>query len=565
MGFAHGSRCGHQPRGNQASSAGTAWPAWEPTRREVLAAAVLAGAAASAGGARADAAVPAAVVRNRVYTVSRRNTVTSTTYPRAEFRGLWTASVANIDWPSRTGLSAAAQRAELRSILDLARSRQLNAVLLQVRPTADRMWRSTVGEPWSRYLTGTQGRDPGYDPLAYAVSEAHKRGLALHAWINPFRVAMDTNLNALVSSHPARKHPAWSFAYGGRRYYNPGLPAVRNFIRSVVVDLVRNYDVDGIHFDDYFYPYPVAGQAIPDAAAYAAHKGAFTSVAGWRRNNIDVFIRDTRAALKAAKPRVAFGISPFGIWRNSSSSSLGSATSGLESYSALYADSRKWVREGWVDYITPQLYWHQGYPVADYNVLVDWWARQVAGTAVKLYTGEAAYKAGDPSPAAWRDPHELRDHLTKARGVPAVRGHCFYNTTAFRANRLNAIGILAARHYARPALPVPFPRLNAGRPATPVIKSAVREGAGVRLTWTSGTAGEDPTLIAIWRWESTGSVVPHIQSTATHLRAVLRRTSGTQSWLDTGATPGRTCWYMIQSVSRTGIDSANATCIFIRA
>ncbi|GAA3672041.1 family 10 glycosylhydrolase [Arthrobacter ginkgonis] len=542
----------------------------ELSRREVLTAVLagsgLAGAGLAAGLAGpAAAAAPAAVVRNRVYTVAARNTATSTVYPKAEFRGLWAASVVNIDWPSRTGLSAAAQQAELRSILDLARKRNLNAVLLQVRPTADRMWKSTLAEPWSKYLTGTQGKDPGYDPLAYAIAEAHKRGLALHAWINPFRVAMDTSLNSLVASHPARTNPTWSFAYGGKRYYNPGIPAVRNFIRSVVVDLVRNYGVDGIHFDDYFYPYPMAGQAIPDAAAYAAHKGAFTSVASWRRNNIDVFIRDTKAAIKAVKPRVAFGISPFGIWRNSSSSSLGSATSGLESYSALYADSRKWVKEGWVDYITPQLYWYQGYPVANYNVLVDWWAKQVAGTAVKLYTGEAAYKVGDASPAAWLDPNELRDHLTKARGVPAVRGHCFYNTTAFRANKLNAIGILAARHYARPALPVPFPQLNAGRPATPVIKSAVREGTGVRLTWTSGTTGEDPTLIAIWRWESTGSVVPNIQSTATYLRAVPRRTAGTQSWLDTGAVPGRTYWYMIQSVSQTGMDSANATCIFIRA
>jgi len=542
----------------------------ELSRREVLAAVLagsgLAGAGLAAGVAGpAAAAAPAAVVRNRVYTVTARNTATSTVYPKAEFRGLWAASVVNIDWPSRAGLSASAQQAELRSLLDLARKRNLNAVLLQVRPTADRMWKSTLAEPWSKYLTGTQGKDPGYDPLAYAITEAHKRGLSLHAWINPFRVAMDTNLNSLVSSHPARTNSTWSFAYGGKRYYNPGIPAVRNFVRSVVVDLARNYGVDGIHFDDYFYPYPVAGQAIPDAAAYAAHKGTFTSVASWRRNNIDVFVRDTKAALKAVKPRIAFGISPFGIWRNSSSSSLGSATSGLESYSALYADSRKWVKEGWVDYITPQLYWPQGYAVANYNVLVDWWAKQVAGTSVKLYTGEAAYKVGDASPAGWLDPNELRDHLTKARGVAAVRGHCFYNTTAFRTNKLNAIGILAAKHYARPALPVPFPQLNAGRPATPVIKSAVREGTGVRLTWTSGTTGEDPTLIAIWRWESTGSVVPYIQSTATYLRAVPRRTAGTQSWLDTGAVLGRTYWYMIQSVSQTGMDSANATCIFIRA
>lgn len=542
----------------------------EPTRRSVLTAslATLAGLAVAAGpgsAAPAAAALPAAVVRNRVYTVSGRNTATSRTYPRSEFRGLWTASVVNVDWPSRTGLTAAAQQAELRSILNLAVARNLNAVLLQVRPAADRMWVSALGEPWSKYLTGVQGRNPGYDPLAFAVTEAHARGLALHAWVNPFRVSMQPGLDSVVVGHPARTHPTWSFAYGGRRYYNPGIPAVRTYIRGVVVDLVKRYDVDGVHFDDYFYPYPVAGAAIPDSAAYAAHKGSFTSVANWRRNNINVFIRDTRAAIRAAKPRVQFGISPFGIWRNRTSSSLGSATSGLESYSALYADSRRWVKEGWVDYIVPQLYWHQGFPAANYDVLVNWWAAQVAGTRVRFYTGEAAYRVGDPATAAWRDPAELRDHIAKCRSVPAVAGQAFYNTTAFRANKLNAVGILAVAHYARRALPVPMPNLRATRPFTPVIRGAVWDGTGVRLTWTSGGTGEPARLIAIWRWESTGSVVPHIQSTGTYLRAVVRRGSTTQSWLDKGVTRGHFYWFMIQAISQTGVDSGNATAIFVRA
>ncbi|WP_417217957.1 family 10 glycosylhydrolase [Arthrobacter sp.] len=534
-----------------------------PSRRTVLSAAAVAGAVMAAWSSTAPAA--AAVTRNKVYTVSGRNTGSSSVYPRSEFRGLWVASVVNIDWPSKAGLGVSAQQAELRSILDLAVSRNLNAVLLQVRPAADRMWRATLGEPWSRYLTGTQGKDPGYDPLAYAISEAHRRGLALHAWINPFRVAMDTSLSSLVADHPARKHPSWSFAYGGRRYYNPGIPAVRTYIRSVVVDLVKRYDVDGIHFDDYFYPYPVAGAGIPDGAAYAAYRGSWTTVARWRIDNINLFVRDTYNAIKAAKRRVVFGIGPFGIWRNRSSTPLGSATSGLESYTALYSDTRRWVRDGWVDYILPQLYWYQGYKPADYNVLVSWWAKQVSGTPVKLYTGEAAYKVGDATTAAWRDPNELRDHLAKGRSLAAVRGQAFYNTTAFRANKLNAIGILKARHYARPALPVPFTQLNATRPYTPVITKAVREGSGIRLTWLSSSNGEPIKHIAIWRWESTGPVVPYIQSTATNLRAVRRRTTAAQSWLDTGVVPGHTYWYMIQSISQTGTDSSRATAIFIRA
>lgn len=539
-----------------------------PSRRAVLSAAVatlVAGAGTGVVSVSRAGPAAAAVVRNRVYTISARNTGVSATFPRNEFRGLWTASVVNIDWPSRTGLTVAAQQTELRSILNLAVARNLTTVILQVRPAADRMWVSTLGEPWSKYLTGVQGRSPGYDPLAYAVAQAHARGLALHAWINPFRVSMEAPLSSVIPTHPARTNPTWSFAYGARRYYNPGIPAVRNYIRSVVVDLVRRYDVDGIHFDDYFYPYPIAGVTIPDSAAYAAHRGTFTSVANWRRNNINVFIRDTKAAIRAAKPRVAFGVSPFGIWRNRSSSTLGSATSGLESFSALYADTRRWVKEGWIDYVVPQLYWHQGFAVADYNVLVNWWAAQVAGTRVRLFTGEAAYRVGDPATPAWMDPNELRDHVTKGRAVAAVTGQAFYNTTAVRANKLNAIGILRSARYARPALPVPLTQLSVRRPYKPLIRSAVWDGTGIRLTWTASASGEPARLIAIWRWESTGSVLPNIQSTATYLRAVRAKTGGTQSWLDTGVTRGHFYWFVIQTISQTGTDSGNATAIFVRA
>lgn len=214
------------------------------SRRELLTFAALGGVALLPLLGPASPASAAATM-NRVYTVSNRNTVTNAKYPRSEFRGLWVASILNVDWPSKPGLSVSAQKSELRSLLDLALKRRLNTVLLQVRPCADRMWISTLGEPWSVFLSGSQGKDPGYDPLAYAVAEAHKRALSLHAWINPYRVSMSSSLNSLVATHPARKNPSWSFAYGGKRYYNPGIPAVRNYIISVVKDLVARYDVDG--------------------------------------------------------------------------------------------------------------------------------------------------------------------------------------------------------------------------------------------------------------------------------------------------------------------------------
>ena len=532
------------------------------SRRELLGYAAVGGAVLIPLLGQASPANAAATL-NRVYTISKRNTVTNVKYPRTEFRGLWVASVLNVDWPSKPGLSVSVQKAELRSLLDLALKRRLNTVLLQVRPCADRMWNSTLGEPWSAYLSGTQGKNPGYDPLAYAVAEAHKRALSLHAWINPYRVSMSSSLNSLVASHPARKNPSWSFAYGGKRYYNPGIPAVRSYIISVVKDLVARYDIDGVHFDDYFYPYPVSGASIPDSAAYKKYRGSYTSVAAWRRNNVNIFIRDVHKAIHAAKPRVSFGVSPFGIWRNRSSSSLGSATNGLESYSALYADSRAWVKNNWLDYLVPQLYWNQGLAAANYNVLVDWWAKQVTGTSVRLMIGEAAYKVG--SGGAWNDKNELRDHLTKARGVKAVRGAAFYNASAVRANKLNAIGIMVGAHYSRSALPVPFSNLRSTRPYTPVIVSAVRTTTGTKLTWKSSSSGEKIRAIAIWRWDSTGSVIPYIQSTGTYLRHVAARTAATQSWTDSGVVRGQRYWYMIQSISQTGVDSANASAIFIRA
>uniref|UniRef100_UPI002810B311 glycoside hydrolase family 10 protein n=1 Tax=Streptomyces sp. TaxID=1931 RepID=UPI002810B311 len=230
-----------------------------------------------------------------------------------EFRGVWVATVANRDWPSRTGLSAAEQRAQLLAHLDQAVERRLNTVVLQVRPTADALWPSPY-EPWAQYLTGTQGRDPGWDPLGTAVEEAHARGLRLHAWFNPYRVANHTDPGRLVPDHPARLHPEWVLPYGGKLYYDPGQPEVRRFVQDAMLDAVRRYDVDAVHWDDYFYPYPVAGQTFGDDETYARYGGGFRDKASWRRNNIDLLVSETAARIKGIRKDVAFGISPFGVW-----------------------------------------------------------------------------------------------------------------------------------------------------------------------------------------------------------------------------------------------------------
>ncbi|GAB3519797.1 hypothetical protein GCM10027402_07120 [Arthrobacter monumenti] len=270
--------------------------------------------AVTAVGSSGQAAVTlAAAVPNRIYRITEREPYRATLTPKNEFRAFWLSTVANIDWPSRPGLTVAQQQSELRGWLNLARSMRFNTVLLQVRPAADTFWPSSIGEPWSKYLTGVQGRHPGYDPLAFAVREAHARNLHLHVWFNPFRVSMDTDLNNLVPSHPARLHPSWSFAYGGRRYYNPGIPAVRRFIIRVIAEVVAKYDVDGVHLDDYFYPYPVAGQSIPDGAAYRSFRTLGESRAHFRRRSVNAFVRDLSSRIFTTKRRMLFGISPFGI------------------------------------------------------------------------------------------------------------------------------------------------------------------------------------------------------------------------------------------------------------
>jgi uncharacterized lipoprotein YddW (UPF0748 family) len=364
-----------------------------------------------------------------------------------ETRAVWIASVGNIDWPSKPGLPVADQQQEYRTLLDDVQRHGLNTVIVQVRPTADALWPSPY-EPWSHWLTGVQGKDPGYDPLAFLVEEAHARGVKFHAWFNPFRVSKQADPAQLVAEHPARQHPDWVFAYGGQLYYDPGEPEVRELVTDVVLDVAKRYPIDGVHFDDYFYPYPVEGEQIPDAATFAAYGGGFPDIGDWRRHNVDELVKGVSEGLSALDRGIAFGISPFGIWRNKAADPRGSATTGIQSYDTTYADSWTWVREGWVDYIVPQVYWEIGHPTADYATLVPWWAQAVAGTGVQLYIGQAAYKVG--TGPAWGD-GELSAHLTLDRDHPEVRGDVYFSARSLSTNAAAAMDRVKADHYSCPA------------------------------------------------------------------------------------------------------------------
>lgn len=367
----------------------------------------------------------------------------------AELRGMWVATVENIDWPSMPGLDPAAGKQELSALLDTAVERRLNTVYFQVRPTADALWPSPH-EPWSKVLTGTQGKDPGWDPLGFAVEEAHARGLELHAWFNPYRVANSEDPGQLVPDHPVRQNPHWAVPYGGKLYYNPGVPEVREFVTTAMLDAVDRYDIDGVHWDDYFYPYPVEGATFDDEETYAEHGGDFEDKGDWRRHNIDLLVRGMKESLAEREKPLPFGVSPFGVWRNKETDPEGSDTSaGVQTYDDLYADCRKWVREGWVDNIIPQLYWHMGFEAADYRVLVSWWSEVVKDTGVDLYVGEALYKVADPAqPEQWQQPGELSAHLTFCNDHEQVKGHAFFSAKQVASDPIGAMSKVVQDHYA---------------------------------------------------------------------------------------------------------------------
>ena len=356
------------------------------------------------------------------------------------FRGVWVSSVYNLDYPSAPGLSVDQLKQEALSILDGAADIGFNAIFLQVRPTCDALYSSEIF-PWSDYLSQTQGTAPegGFDPLAFWIEEAHKRGLELHAWINPFRITRGNasnpkqDLDALAPSNPARQNPSWTVSYtDGGLYFNPGLPEVRRLVINGVSEIVRRYDVDGIHYDDYFYP----GTDFDDAATYQTHGQEFTDRDNWRRDCIDRLIRDTAAAVREINPDCQFGVSPSGIWANKSSSSFGSDTRGHESYVSLFADTRKWVKSEWIDYICPQIYWQIGYDKADYETLLYWWADVARGTSVKLYIGQAAYRAGTgTSPGdAWYGTSEMIRQAALNATVPEVAGSIHFRYGSFVEN-----------------------------------------------------------------------------------------------------------------------------------
>jgi uncharacterized lipoprotein YddW (UPF0748 family) len=425
-----------------------------------------------------------------------------------EFRGAWVASVANIDWPSRPGLSSFEQQAELIAILNRSVALNLNAVVLQVRPAADALYDSPY-EPWSAYLTGVEGRapEPYYDPLTFAVDEAHKRGLELHAWFNPYRARHASARGPQARTHITATRPELVRAYGRYQWMDPGEPAVRAQTLRVMLDVVKRYDIDGIHLDDYFYPYPELGAdsvaiPFPDSASYARYVrgGGTLSRDDWRRENVNALIRDIYRRTKALKPWVKVGISPFGIWRPGSPPEI----AGFDSYDKLYADSRQWLREGWVDYFVPQLYWPIAQTAQSYPTLLRWWM----GENVKNRHVWPGHNASRAAGTVWL-PDELLEQVRLTRAANAGGDIHFSMRALMPANGVRRDSVLVGvatpppaqanaalladrlhtQLYAEPALVPASPWLSTARPGRPrvaVITDSATADQVVRLTPRDG-------------------------------------------------------------------------------
>ena len=410
-------------------------------------------------------------------------------YPKREMRAVWIATVANIDWPSSANLTVEQQQKEFIELLDLSKAYHMNTVVFQIRPAADAFYASKY-EPWSQWLTGKQGKkpDPYYDPLTFASAECRKRGLDLHVWINPYRAVTDVSNNQTAPDHISNIHPDWFITYGKTKYFDPALPATRDFVASVVSDIVRRYDIDAIHMDDYFYPYRIAGSEFPDDLSFQAYHGSFNpnQKDDWRRNNVDLIIKQIHDSIKSIKPWVELGISPFGVWRNIAKDPNGSKTqAGQTNYDDLFADVLKWQKEKWIDYITPQIYWERGKKVADYSILAKWWSKNSYGTP--LYIGQAPYRI-DPASKdkPWQTADEIVAQIKLNRKYPEISGSMFFSAKFMRKNPLELQEKLLKKNYRYQALAPSNQRISPVPPQQPTNAQINTSNGQFNLSWEKG-------------------------------------------------------------------------------
>lgn len=351
----------------------------------------------------------------------------TTKVPKEEFRGVWIATVANIDWPKHPEDDVEKKKKDFIAILDFYKKLNFNAAIVQVRTAGDALYQTDLA-PWSKYLSGKEGEAPkGFDhPLKWMIEETHKHGMEFHAWLNPYRATVNLDTTVLAKTHDFYLHPDWMVKYGQKYYYNPGLPEVRNKFNQIIKELVSNYDVDAIHFDDYFYPYKVEGEVFEDSTTFSEYGLLNQSLEDWRRSNVDSLVSMVHKTIKTTKPWVQFGISPFGVWKNQSTDPKGSDTQASQTtYEDLYADPLLWVQKGWLDYLAPQVYWSMDFSVASHKKITTWWNNATPNT--HLYIGNGTYKIKNNSDKAWNKNNEIPKQLKFSRNLNHVNGNIFFS------------------------------------------------------------------------------------------------------------------------------------------
>jgi len=434
-----------------------------------------------------------------------------------EFRGTWVATVWNSDWPSKAGLPVAQQKSELVAIITRLQQLNFNALIFQVRPEGDALYASAL-EPWSAWITGTQGKapEPFYDPLEFAIAECHKRNIEVHAWFNPYRAKTSIQEGINVSPHIAVTNPEVVYKWGNQLWMDPGIKTVQDRAYNVIIDVVRRYDVDGIHLDDYFYPYPISGQSFPDNKTYAAYTtaGGGLSLGDWRRENVNLMVLRLSEGIKATKPHVKFGISPFGIYRPGQPAGI----TGLDAYNVLYADSKKWLEQGWVDYIAPQLYWRTDQTQQSYSALLKWWT-QVNTKQKHVYAGNNLTEPSNKS----RESGEIEKQVIISRSQAGLLslGNIFFNLGVLMENSQGIADTFQSQIYNKPALPPTWSWQNTTAPAPPA-GLVFNNG---KLNWQPGD-NQPVRSWALYRQSGDGWVIQRILSAGTNFATVATGTYG---------------------------------------
>ena len=406
-------------------------------------------------------------------------------YPKREFRGAWIQAVNG----QFRGIPTEKLKQTLIDQLNSLQGAGINAIIFQVRPEADALYASQL-EPWSRFLTGVQGQAPSpyWDPMQFMIDECHKRGMEFHAWINPYRVK--TSLKSELSpNHLYNIHPEWFVTYNNQLFFDPALPESRRHICMVVADIVSRYDVDAIHMDDYFYPYPAKGMDFPDDASFARYGGGFTNRADWRRSNVNILIQKIHETIRGLKPWVKFGISPFGIYRNEKNDPLGSKTNGLQNYDDLYADVLLWARNGWVDYNIPQIYWQIGHPAADYETLVKWWAKNTENRP--LFIGQSVMNTIQNADPKNPSMNQLPRKMALERAYQTIGGSCQWPASAVVENAGKYRDALVQEYHKYPALVPVFDFMDDKAPGKVRKVKKVWTEDGYMLFWTPPKAKDE--------------------------------------------------------------------------